>query len=1146
MNDLTPPLVADPTPCLMRFRLVTPAGKLLSGGTITFLQATEVPRPVGQDTEVPALETVTADEEGRGEIPLNPGTYKVRVRDAEGNRFQTFHTVVPQEEEAVLALWQDEEPQPPAVISEIRDAVRQTGEDRGVVAGERQTVEGVLLPQVNQRASAAEMAAGAADASATYADAKAEDAEISAGLAQQRATLAQQWAEGATPGGAGTKSAKGYAEDAAGFAAAVPAQVARVERDWRQRQFFARPSFASGITGWATQFTSRMTIAGFGGIMVLTGQPDVPNANFNQIREVPEVKSIDVDFLRQAIRLRASAAGASFRWQMTFVPRGGGASVSVNGNWTDIGTSYVTHEARFEAAAYQTVDARLQFRNYAGITIEVQSIEMWDDTIRTAMINSGRGYVDMASLREASADSTVNDLEIAPYNNAIINAALAAAVGTGRAVRIAGHIPFHQINLPSGGNFMLEMPDSARLAATRDNTGAFVRMNYSLWGNRVDFPYLDNVRLFGLRLEPFTKEVSGSTVPMTGNGLLGRFRKSELHGINIIYHGSQAMNFALIDSNVYSPWVYTEDTRPGSGGFRWQGGRDSTVHGASGVSGDDFAMLFGFDGGAQNIGYNGVFGQSRRARLLYVGGANYYQGMGDIVRCFAHNTKGSLGGIAVVANHPQSKVLGFMATGIQAKTEYQEYEYGDPAGRWRPNALLTIFGAVEDTSIEMQGDFGVVRSPFIIAKAGTSMQPKKISLDISGHVGDFVPGAFGSSLSNYSDTYGSAGLAHGVEDLRVHYRNFVAGSGRHGFAFAELNRAEIGGSLIMNDAGKSAAYGPDSIDGIETYVLRGIYNPADPNIEGAFIADAVAPQSRSVVFRDFRTQGPCSLSNLGFLSAETTQFAAVSGGSDQHVGWAPRLGLQVNSMPQVGSCIAGTRAVLRSTVATGGLIREGYQRLTTGSGHVFGVDWAAVMLQASTAVLTNIELPIITAPSYERGQTATCDPRVWVGTGAINYAFRWFEIGNPTPVATGQSYTFAATDDYKQFACEVTGTDATGQTEVVMSLPTPPILGKPRALNLPYYSYEVFTDPESGAPLPGPRVGQVITMIKPTWEGVEPYTTDTVRHLRNGSVISGASGVNYTLTSADLGAMIAPRNTRANVYGTTTVDGPAIGPVVAA
>lgn len=73
-------------------------------------------------------------------------------------------------------------------------------------------------------------------------------------------------------------------------------------------------------------------------------------------------------------------------------------------------------------------------------------------------------------------------------------------------------------------------------------------------------------------------------------------------------------------------------------------------------------------------------------------------------------------------------------------------------------------------------------------------------------------------------------------------------------------------------------------------------------------------------------------------------------------------------------------------------------------------------------------------------------------------------------------------------------------------------------------------------------VGQVLTCTAGTWTG-NPVPSVTRQWYRGASAISGATGLAYTLASADVGALITVRETATNVVGPRTATSNAIGPV---
>lgn len=74
-------------------------------------------------------------------------------------------------------------------------------------------------------------------------------------------------------------------------------------------------------------------------------------------------------------------------------------------------------------------------------------------------------------------------------------------------------------------------------------------------------------------------------------------------------------------------------------------------------------------------------------------------------------------------------------------------------------------------------------------------------------------------------------------------------------------------------------------------------------------------------------------------------------------------------------------------------------------------------------------------------------------------------------------------------------------------------------------------------------VGSVLTATPGTWTG-NPVPTVTRQWYRSSSAISGATGLAYTLTEADIGTIIMCRETAVNTVATITADSNTVGPIV--
>jgi hypothetical protein len=84
----------------------------------------------------------------------------------------------------------------------------------------------------------------------------------------------------------------------------------------------------------------------------------------------------------------------------------------------------------------------------------------------------------------------------------------------------------------------------------------------------------------------------------------------------------------------------------------------------------------------------------------------------------------------------------------------------------------------------------------------------------------------------------------------------------------------------------------------------------------------------------------------------------------------------------------------------------------------------------------------------------------------------------------------------------------------------------------------------SGGSTP-PIVGETLFANRGTWTG-QPVPTYTYQWKRGGVAISGATGLLYTLVTADLAAMITVTVTATNTQGNASATSAAVGPVAAA
>lgn len=143
------------------------------------------------------------------------------------------------------------------------------------------------------------------------------------------------------------------------------------------------------------------------------------------------------------------------------------------------------------------------------------------------------------------------------------------------------------------------------------------------------------------------------------------------------------------------------------------------------------------------------------------------------------------------------------------------------------------------------------------------------------------------------------------------------------------------------------------------------------------------------------------------------------------------------------------------------------------------------------------------------GSTLTARTAYW-DPAPLTFSYEWFIGNSATPAATTQQYTLRTADLGQVVTLVVTGSKdgyESASSELVSPSPV---------------AYETLT---AGTPtISGTgTVGETLTVSDGTW-GPSPVTL-TRQWLRNGSVISGATGTSYTLVAADAGTNVSVRVT---------------------
>lgn len=918
------------------------------------------------------------------------------------------------------------------------------------------------------------------------------------------------------------------ARDAAeGYAAAVPAQVARIETKWRRREIVETTNFEAGIGAWRALQAGRATLTAESGNLVLTGI--VGETAFVQISEGTALTAITAQQI--SVMLSGVADGAA-EFRVQIYSGAGTGSVVYTGGWNvfapGVSTSFIE---RIPASAWDNIGVRFQWRNYAGVRIEIDEISAEDTTPEAAYLDLKRGVVDLSGMKEAVAGGAAANQSIAAGNSALIQAALTESYNTGRTVKIGkGSWPMTRVRLPDHGGFTIEMEPGAVLKPVAPETSGFFRQ--SGWsGNTL---YMPNVRTYGLRIEPF---LDGDGNPMAGNPLVARIKNSpDLHGWHFVYHADQAFVITPGNCQIHSPYIYTEDVDGGSGGARLNGGYDSVVIGMHGRSGDDGMMLLGGAPGIYRCGFRGARLSGARARLVWVS-AHQGGAWGDVVDCFATDIVGTEGGESIIGINSTSdtyKVKNFRFSG-QVDHSYVEKDGLTNITAARPGQGIAILGNTENVHLDITSRSTDRLQTVLVTQGqiadGPIQRPKNTTINLRGSLGDHVPGEFGAERPNYSDSYGHVVRVHGADGVRVNFEGFSAGGNRYGVTATQSTGVYVTGDLSLADADKPAIWAPDSVADVEVQKLYGFgFNGPQPD----FYPDPVTPHNRGLRVSGLSVSAGV-MSLLGQLTASTARFDDTIGGGDRHLGWAPVQGLAVEAMPTEGNYIAGTGVALRNPIISGSSVVSGYRRLTTGGQHVLGTDWGAEVSNLVLGGPVNTVLPVITGTA-ERAQTLTCSTGTWSSDTSITYAYQWRRVvgGSPTPIsgATASTYTLTETDDGAMIDCVVTATDAlmsaTATAEAVG-----PVLGAPKVVTPAGISGDAV-------------VGAVLTGTPAVYQGLEPFYV-LHRWLRNGTLISGETSTSYTLVEADIGATIQYRTQCRNdlletgAYVTSVSD--PIGPV---
>jgi hypothetical protein len=171
-------------------------------------------------------------------------------------------------------------------------------------------------------------------------------------------------------------------------------------------------------------------------------------------------------------------------------------------------------------------------------------------------------------------------------------------------------------------------------------------------------------------------------------------------------------------------------------------------------------------------------------------------------------------------------------------------------------------------------------------------------------------------------------------------------------------------------------------------------------------------------------------------------------------------------------------------------------------GYLDGTSTSLPVSPTAGDAIANVTPPTITGSPVAVGNRLTGNRGTWpTSYGSMNYVYAWLRDGTPIPGATTTLYTPTAEDLGTDLVFRVTAS-ATGYSDGV--------------------AHSGAVRVETLAAVAGPQVSA------PSGTGIvwnQPDVTTTYQWLRNGSAISGATTLSYSLATTDLGKEISLRAT---------------------
>lgn len=248
------------------------------------------------------------------------------------------------------------------------------------------------------------------------------------------------------------------------------------------------------------------------------------------------------------------------------------------------------------------------------------------------------------------------------------------------------------------------------------------------------------------------------------------------------------------------------------------------------------------------------------------------------------------------------------------------------------------------------------------------------------------------------------------------------------------------------------------------------------------------------------------------------------------------------------SCVSGTCANIAGATGasyrlTGDEVGENVRVLVTATNGGGSVAQPSATTAAVTAAPpTNVDLPSVAGPLMRDGQIVNANRGTWAGTATIVYNHQWMRCtaAGASCVAisgeVGPTYRLRSADVGSTVRLRVFA--ANGQGTVTADSPATPVI----AFAPP--SADAGTPTVTGSPIDGTTL-----TAGGTWSGTPPialtYLWERCDALSSVcTTIPGATAATYTLTSADIGALVRVTVGASNAGGGDQATSTAVGPIV--